>query len=60
VVGIGEGISVGYREFFIVNVMEEHVDAAEVVGSDVDLLAKEAIYYLVLTKNFCVLKKERS
>ena len=41
--GRGQGILAGNIKLIKANIVEEHIDAAEVIGRDVDLLPKEAI-----------------
>ena len=46
-VWVGEGVAVGDVELFVVDVVQEHVDAAQVVGGEVHLLAVKALAHLV-------------
>jgi hypothetical protein len=48
---IGQRVAVSDVEFIVINVVQEHIDAAQVVGGDVDLLPKKALAYIVLAKN---------
>ena len=50
----------GDAELIEVDVVEEHVDSAEVVSSEVLLLAIEALSDVVFAKDFDRLKKERA
>ena len=47
-------------EFVEVDVVQEHVDAAEVVRREVDLLSEEAAAHLVLAEDFSELQEERA
>ena len=38
------------------DIMEEHVDTAEVIGGDVDLLSEEACLHCIFAQDFFYLK----
>ena len=40
-------------EVIKIDVVQEHIDAAEVVGGDIDLLPVEAVPHVVFPKDFC-------
>ena len=44
----------------IVDIMEKHVDSAEVVGRLVDLLTEETLLHILLTDDFGYLHEERT
>ena len=50
VAGIRQRIAAADVELLVVDVMKEHVDATEVVGRDVDLLAEESLLHVVLAQ----------
>ncbi len=56
--GFGQGISVLNVEMVVVDVVEKHIDATEVVGRDVDLLTVESLPYIVFSEDFCELEEE--
>lgn len=47
--GFGERVPVGNVKLVIVDVMQKHIDPAEVVGGDIDLLPKETLPHFVPT-----------
>ena len=48
----GERIFAGNVEFIKSDIMQEHIDAAQIVGRDVDFLTKETIGDTVFAKHF--------
>lgn len=58
VFGVGEGVPVGNVKLVIVNVVEEHVDPAEVVGGQVDLLAKETLAHHIPAQDLGSLQQQ--
>lgn len=58
VLGVGEGVPVGDVELVIVDVVEEHVDPAEVVGGQVDLLAKETLAHHIPAQDLGSLQQQ--
>ena len=48
---IRQGILTGNGELIEADLMEEHVDAAEVIGRDIDLLAIEAVLDAILAED---------
>ena len=55
---IRQGILTGNGELIEADLMEEHVDAAEVVGRDIDLLAEEAVLDTVLAEDLHRLQQQ--
>ena len=55
VLGADQRIAVGDVKFVVVNIMQEHVDTAEVVGRDIDLLPIKALPDVAGAENFCSL-----
>ena len=55
VLGADQRIAVGDVKFIVVNIMQEHVDTAEVVGRDIDLLPIKALPDVAGAENFCSL-----
>ena len=47
-------------ELVKVNVVQKHVDAAKVVGGEVDFLPVEPLAHVVLAEDFCRLEQERA
>ena len=43
VLGADQRVSVRDVKFIIVNIVQEHIDAAEIVGRDIDLLPVKAL-----------------
>ena len=58
--GVGERVSAGDAELVEVDVVQEHIDAAEVVGGGVYLLAEEALPDPVDPQYLCELEKQRA
>ena len=56
--GFGQCVLTGNVEFVKANIMEKHIDAAEVVGSDIDLLPIIAPLYAVLAQHLPGLQKK--
>ena len=56
----GQRVLAGNVKFIKANIMQEHIDAAEVVGCDVDFLTEEAVAHSVPAKNFFCLQKQRT
>ena len=58
--GADQRIAVGDVKFVVVNIMQEHVDAAEVVGRDIDLLPIKTLPDVAGAENFRRLQKQRT
>lgn len=58
--GIGEGVLAGDVELVIANVVEEHVNAAEIVGGEIDLLTVESLAHFVAPEKLGSLQKQRA
>ena len=58
VFGVGEGVPVGNVKLVVVDVVEEHVDPAEVVGGQVDLLAKETLAHHIPAQDLGSLQQQ--
>ena len=56
--GFGQCVLTGNVEFVKANIMEKHIDAAEVVGSDIDLLPIIAPLYSVFAQHLPGLQKQ--
>lgn len=56
--GIGQCVTVADIELVVVDVMQEHVDPAKIVGSDVDFLPKETLPHILLTQHLGGLEEE--
>ena len=52
-------ILAGDIELIVVNVVQEHVDTAEVVGGKVNLLTIETLTHIVLAEYLCRLQEQR-
>jgi len=50
--GIYQGIAVGNVELFVINIVQKHIDAAQVVGGNIYLLTKETLSYIFLAQHF--------
>ena len=55
---MGEGIPMGNVKFVIANIMEKHIDTAEVVCSNIDFLPEEALPYIFPADEFPRLQKK--
>ena len=55
-----EGVLTGNVEFIKTDIMQEHIDTAEVIGRDIDLLSVEAVADGILAENFFSLQKQRA
>jgi len=55
-----EGVAQLHLELMVIDVVQEHVHAGQVVGSVVDLLAKKALFDDILVKVLLGLQQERS
>ena len=53
-------VAVANIEIGIVDVVQEHVYAAQVVGGDVQLLSEEAFLHIVLAENLGKLQQQRT
>ena len=60
VLGVEEGVAEGDVELIVADIVEEHVDAAEVVGGEVDFLPKEALADVVFAEDFGEVEQERA
>ena len=56
--GVQEGIPQGDVELVVVDVMQEHVHAGQVVGGVVDLLPEKTVFDDMSVKVFLCLKKQ--
>ena len=56
----GECISVANIEFVIVDVMQEHIDAAKVVGGDVNFLPEKSVAHVFPAQNFGKFQQQRA
>lgn len=52
-IGFKKRVTVVYVEVGIVDVVQKHIDSAQVVGGDVQFLTEEAFLYVMLAK-YCV------
>lgn len=50
--GFGQRIAMGNIKFVVADIMKEHIDTAEVVGGDIDFLAKESLTDIFLADEF--------
>ncbi len=57
--GIGQRVAVGDVELLVVDVVQEHVDPAQVVGREVDLLAEEPQPHVVAAEHLRELQQQR-
>ena len=58
--GADQRVSVRDVKFVVVNVVQEHIDAAEVVGRDIDLLPIKSLPDVAGAENFRSLQKQRT
>ena len=58
VLGIGQGILAGYVELVKAYIVEEHIDAAQVVSGDVYLLAVKAVAHCVVAQHLHRLQQQ--
>ena len=57
---LSECIFVSNIEFVVIYIVQEHIDAAEVVCCNVDLLPEKALTHLVFSKNFGGFQQQRT
>ena len=57
---VDQGVAVGNVELLVVDVVQEHVDPAQVVGGQVDLLAKEPLTHVFLAQHLGELQQQRT
>ncbi len=55
---ISERITVSHIKIIVVDVVQEHIDTAEVVSGRVDLLSKEALAYIFFAEDFSKFEKQ--
>lgn len=60
VLGVGQGILTSNIKLVKADVVEEHVDTAQVVGGDIDLLAVEAVADSVTAQHLHSLQQQRA
>ena len=58
--GADQRIAVGDVKFVVVNIMQEHVDAAEVVGRDIDLLPIKSLPDIAEAEDLRCFQKQRT
>ena len=58
--GADQRIAVGDVKFVVVNIVQEHIDAAEVVGRDIDLLPIKTLPDIAGAENFRCFQKQRT
>ncbi len=58
--GVEERVAQGDIELVVADVVQEHVDTAEVVGGQVDLLPVEALAHVLLAENFGEIQQQRA
>ena len=56
---VDQGVAVGDVELLVRDVVQEHVDPAQVVGGQVDLLAEVALPHLAVAEDLLVLQQHR-
>lgn len=56
----GEGVPVGNVKLIVVDVVEEHIDATQVIGSDIDLLPVKALPHMIAAQNLSRLEQQRA
>jgi len=49
---VGQRVAMFDIELVVIDVVQEHIDPAEVVGGDIDFLAKEALAHVLLAQYF--------
>ena len=57
---IGQRVLTGNVEFVKFNVVQEHIDAAQVVRCDVDFLSKEAVAHGIPSQHLFCLQQQRT
>src|SRR3989338_302055 len=57
---IHKRVAVSNIKMIVVDVVQKHVDTAEVVGSEIDFLPKETLTNIFFTKDFSELKEQRA
>ena len=55
---LGQRIAAMDVELLVVDVVQKHVDAAEVVGGDIDFLAEESGTHILLAQYFGKLQQQ--
>ena len=56
----GERVAMGDVKLIVVDIVEEHIDAAQVVGSDIDLLPVKALPHMIAAQNLSRLEQQRT
>ena len=57
---IGQRVAVGDVELLVVHIVQEHVDAAQVVGGQVDFLPVEPLTYCIVAQDFGEVQQQRA
>ena len=58
--GRQQGVLAYNAEFIKFNIVQEHIDSAEVIGGQIDLLTEETTLNIVLTQHFFHLQQQRA
>ena len=58
--GLCQRIFVGNVELVVIDVVQKHIDTAEVVRCQIDFLTEKALPHVFFAENFCKLQKERA
>ena len=58
--GSGEGVLAGDVEFVKADVVEEHIDSAQVVGGDIDFLPIEAVAHPLMPQHLHRFQQQRA
>ncbi len=57
---VGQRVAVGNIKVIVVDIVQKHVDPAEVIDREVDFLPKESYSYIFLAENLGKLQKKRT
>ena len=57
---LGQRILMSYIKFIVINIVQEHIDTAKVVGGNVDFLPEEALTNSVFSKYFRSFQQQRT
>ena len=59
-IGFEQRVAIAYVEIGIIDVVQKHIDAAKVVGGDIQLLTEETFLHIVLAENLGKFQQQRT
>ena len=57
---LGQCVLVSDIEFIIINIVQKHIDTAEIICCDIDLLSEKALTHFIFSKYFGSFKQQRT